>query len=99
MYTESLTNGQTMTFNVGVAVMSLSSNESVNLPSSPNTGRPYTIINDTNYNKTIKGNGKTIRDGNNLKTSITLKSFERVMLICADKWYVVSRYNGITSTT
>lgn len=99
MYTESLTDGQTMNFNVGVAVMSSRSNESVNLPSSPNTGRPYTIINDTNYNKTINGNGKTIRDGNNLKTSITLKSFERVMMICADKWYVVSRYNGITSTT
>ena len=65
--------------------------DTTKLPATPDIARPYVFVNTTTHRKKINGNGYKIWSKGSESDTVTLQSYEVIILMFSGKWYVVSR--------
>ena len=65
--------------------------DTTKLPATPDIARPYVFVNTTTHRKKINGNGHKIWSKGSESDTVTLQSYEVIILMFSGKWYVVSR--------
>ena len=65
--------------------------DTTKLPATPDIARPYVFVNTTTHRKKINGNGHKIWSKGSESDTLTLQSYEVIILMFSGKWYVVSR--------
>ena len=65
--------------------------DTTKLPATPDIARPYVFVNTTTHKKKLNGNGYKIWSKGSEYDTVTLQSYEIIILMFSGKWYVVSR--------